>query len=104
MNFYDKNPYLFLNNLRNDVEFPSPFLISLIMASKFNGEVYTNGGDFVTKIKGRFYDYQSEVDASEVEDYIKFDTLSLLTISKLYDKIKWFFIASLDDYDEELLN
>lgn len=102
MNF-NENPYLFINNLNADItNKPNPFLISLMTACKFNGELYTNGEDFVTIIGDKCYSHDGEVDMVDYKEYFRFDKLSLLQISEMYETIKWFFIdQSLCDNSED---
>jgi hypothetical protein len=102
----NNNPYLFINNIRNEVRLPSPMLMALIMSCKFNGDVYTNGDSFIVNIDGKYFDCFNEVDLDNFDAYVKFDTLSLLTIADLYEDIKWFFIEQSRDeyYDDFYLN
>ena len=90
---FNKNPYLFINNLNADVPGkPNPLLLSLLIACKFNGELYTDGEDFVTIIGDKCYRHDGEIDMIDHKEYFRFDKLSLLGVSELYENIKWFFI------------
>lgn len=104
---FNNNPYLFINNLNADIQGkPNTFLLSLIIACKFNGELYTNGENFVTIIGDKCYSHDGEVDMINHKEYFRFDKLSLLHVSELYETLKWFFIeeSSCDSLEDFYLN
>jgi len=88
-----KNPYIFIMNFLAEVPEPNPFLFNLILANQFKGEVLYCEGDFITKIKDKYYDVEGEVLSDELELHMwsRLDLLSIFETVESYEACKWFF-------------
>ena len=101
----------FIEDFNSQINRPSPFLFSLILANKFKGEILVNFQsddsmpDVVVLIENNFYDIFGKIDDGiiSIDDYSILDRLSLLYNTKFYQYARWSFIYEEND-DEMYFN
>jgi hypothetical protein len=100
------NPYNWINNFRCELagETVNQTIFSLMLANKFKGDVYVNTDeyeilDMVVLIDGVYYDIEGIVESGDIpiDEYVKYDKLSLISHTETYNQVKWWFLNETKD-------
>jgi hypothetical protein len=100
------NPYNWISNFRCELsgETVNQTIFSLMLANKFKGDVYVNIDeyeilDMVVLIDGVYYDIEGIVESGDIpiDEYVKYDKLSLISHTETYNQVKWWFLNETND-------